>query len=63
MDTTPGMKIDVESQLEPGTHDESLPIITPEMERRVVRKIDKHLMPLIVGLCTYLLEHSRAQWH
>ncbi|ESZ98731.1 hypothetical protein SBOR_0969 [Sclerotinia borealis F-4128] len=50
LNTTQGMKMDVESQLESRMREDSLSMIDPEMERRVVRKMDKHLMPLIIGL-------------
>lgn len=54
MDTAQSKKLDAESQLDSSTRDDSLLVVDPEMEKRVVRKIDKHLMPLIIGLCTYL---------
>lgn len=56
MEDIQGTKMDVESQLDSRMQDESFPAIDPEMERRVVRKIDRHLMPLIIGLCTSSLE-------
>jgi len=56
MEDIQGPKMDAESQLVSGMQDETFPAIDPEMERRVVRKIDRHLMPLIIGLCTSFLE-------
>lgn len=56
MEDIQGAKMDAESQLMSGMQDETVPAIDPEMERRVVRKIDRHLMPLIIGLCTSFLE-------
>jgi hypothetical protein len=32
--------------------------VTPEMEKRVVRKLDKRLVPLVTGLCIKLLPSS-----
>ncbi|QSZ33640.1 hypothetical protein DSL72_005208 [Monilinia vaccinii-corymbosi] len=55
MGATQEKKLDAESQLGSSTRDDSLLTIDPEMERLVVRKIDKHLMPLIMGL--YLLAY------
>ncbi|KAM0178521.1 hypothetical protein ACHAPF_003544 [Botrytis cinerea] len=55
MEDIQGPKMDAESQLVSGMQDETFPAIDPEMERRVVRKIDRHLMPLIIGL--YLLAY------
>ncbi|KAA8574655.1 hypothetical protein EYC84_003905 [Monilinia fructicola] len=55
MDTAQSKKLDAESQLDSSTRDDSLLVVDPEMEKRVVRKIDKHLMPLIIGL--YLLAY------
>jgi hypothetical protein len=46
------------SQVEAGnksSNEENVYHVTPEMERRVVRKLDKRLVPLVMGL--YLLAY------
>lgn len=32
--------------------------VTPEMEKRVLRKLDRRLVPLVMGLCAYFLGFS-----
>lgn len=58
----PAPDIDTEkqdvSQIELGDGDANVPgmvpfHVTPEMEKRVVRKLDRRLVPLVMGLCKY----------
>lgn len=49
---------DLENQRDSVPQDGShqLAQIDPELERRVVRKIDMHLMPLVMGMCRHLVQ-------
>ena len=51
IDTEPGLadkSLDAEVRAESGPH------IDPDVQRRVVRKIDMHLVPLVTALCMSL---------